>query len=992
MRTPYRACPLCDGKEMQTILTADCSNHALYNPLIPPTMTWQKCAACGHVFTDGYYTKAAFDIVFAKTHDNQKVGFDLENQRFISARMIEKVLPYARLGYWLDVGFGNGSLLFTAEEFGFIPVGIDLQEDNVQGLRNTGIEAHCVDLGGLRQPARFSVVSLADVLEHMPYPRDSLRMIHGLLNSGGILFLSMPNMDSALWKALDDSHANPYWGELEHFHNFGRKRLVRLLNENGFEVVRSGISERYRASMEIVAKKVGATIGIPVGVSGAMVDRHGNSRPSGAFDMSFSAMSMKSNPIQTPSRQNVDHVTQQLNRSKEAQISPDRTSERASADAEALNNRGNALLELQRPEEALASYDQALALKPDYAHAYSNRGLALLNLKRYDEALASLNLAIEFKPDFALAFNNRGYVLQQMNRQEEALACYERALALQPDDVGALNNHANALLELQRNEEALASYDSALRLEPDSAEVLNNRGLALLNLKRYEEALAGFDRALELKPDFALAHNNRGNALRDMGRYEEAARSFAQVVQVAPDYDYGLGNLFHTQILCCDWSQHTQNADSIAKSVTDGKRVIVPFPFLIFSKSAPAQLQCARIFVADKCPASRLPLWKGQRYRHDKIRVAYLSADFYNHATAYLMAELFEAHDKQRFETTAISFGPDVRDAMRERLQPSFDQFVDVGKMSDLEVAQLVLQLEIDIAIDLKGFTTGCRTGIFAHRPSPVQVNYLGYPGTMSADYIDYIIADQYLIPAEHQVHYSEKIVYLPDTYQVNDRKRSIGARTPSRAELKLPESGFVFCCFNNNFKISPEIFDVWMRLLNQVSGSVLWLLEDNTAASRNLRREAEKRGVAPERLVFSARMNLDEHLARQRQADLFLDTLPYNAHTTASDALWAGLPVLTCMGETFAGRVAASLLNAVGLPELICHTLEDYEALALRLATAPAMLVDIRAKLARNRITCPLFDASRFCRHIESAYVTMWERCQRGEPPASFAVQAQAK
>lgn len=700
--------------------------------------------------------------------------------------------------------------------------------------------------------------------------------------------------------------------------------------------------------------------------------------------------SLNQSRFNTHLQQQTDHVMQQLN--QETQSSRGEASVQAFVDAEALNNRGNALLELGRDEDALASYDQALVLKPDYAHAYNNRGLALLNLKRHVDALASLNLAIEFAPDFALAFNNRGYVLQQMGRQEEALASYARTLALQPDDVGALNNHGNALLDLQRNQEALASYDNALRIKPDSAEVLNNRGLALLNLKRFTEALADFDRAQELNPDFVLAHNNRGNALRDMGRYEEAARSFAYVVQIAPDYDYGPGNLLHTQILCCDWAQHEQSAHSIAVSVASGKRVIVPFPFLTFSQSAPAQLQCARIFVADKCPASLPPLWQGRRYRHDKIRVAYLSADFHHHATAFLMAEMFEVHDKHRFETTAICFGPEVRDSMRERLEPSFNQFVDAGRMSDLEVAQLMLQSEIDIAIDLKGFTTNCRTGILAHRPAPVQVNYLGYPGTMGADYIDYIIADHYLIPAEHQIHYSEKVVYLPDSYQPNDRKRVIGVRTPSRAELKLPASGFVFCCFNNNFKIAPEIFDVWMRLLNQISGSVLWLLEDNAAASANLRRECEKRGVAPGRLVFAARIDMSEHLARQRQADLFLDTLPCNAHTTASDALWAGLPVLTCLGETFAGRVAASLLNAVGLPEMICHSLDEYEALALSLATAPAVLAEIRARLERNLGTCPLFDADRFCRHIESAYATMWERYQRGDPPASFTVQAQAK
>jgi protein O-GlcNAc transferase len=368
--------------------------------------------------------------------------------------------------------------------------------------------------------------------------------------------------------------------------------------------------------------------------------------------------------------------------------------------------------------------------------------------------------------------------------------------------------------------------------------------------------------------------------------------------------------------------------------------------------------------------------------------MAYVSADFHEHATAYLMAGLFEAHDKERFEITAVSFGPDAADAMRARLKPAFDRFVDVRGTSDREVARMLHNLEIDIAIDLKGFSANSRTGIFAQRAAPLQVNYLGYPGTLGADYIDYIIADRHVIPPGHEGYYTEKVVRLPETYQVNDSKRSVADWSPGRAEIGLPDPGFVFCCFNSNYKITPDIFAVWMRLLERVTGSVLWLLETNAAASDNLRREAQRRGVAPERLVFAPPMPLDRHLARHRLADLFLDTRPVNAHTTASDALWAGLPLVTCTGDAFAGRVAASLLDAVGLPELITQNLNDYEALALQLATTPSLLSDIRAKLARNRPLHPLFDTDRQRRHIESAYIAMWERYQRGEPPASFTVE----
>jgi len=397
----------------------------------------------------------------------------------------------------------------------------------------------------------------------------------------------------------------------------------------------------------------------------------------------------------------------------------------------------------------------------------------------------------------------------------------------------------------------------------------------------------------------------------------------------------------------------------------------------------------ARVWATQKYPAAPVPLWNGDVYRHDKIRVAYLSADFRTHATALLMAGVFEAHDRARFETTAISFGADDRSAMRARLEAGFDHFVDMRDVRDAEIAQRLRREEVDIVVDLKGFTQESRPGILAYRPAPIQAQYLGYPGTMAASYYDYVIADACVIPEEHRPFFSEQVAYLPDTYQCNDSKRAIAPRAPRRAEVGLPENGFVFCCFNNNHKILPEMFDIWMRLLRQVDNSVLWLLQDNQVVARNLSREAIARGVAPERLVFARRCLPAEHLARQRLADLFLDTLPYNAHTTCSDALWAGLPVVTVLGGCFAGRVAASLLSALGVPELIGRSLEEYEALALKLARDRTALAAIRDKVVRNRDTYPLFDTARFTRNLEAAYISMWERYQRGERPQTFAVDA---
>ena len=438
----------------------------------------------------------------------------------------------------------------------------------------------------------------------------------------------------------------------------------------------------------------------------------------------------------------------------------------------------------------------------------------------------------------------------------------------------------------------------------------------------------------------------------------------------------------------CDWGDLGRDWSRLRAGVQAGKRCATPFALLPTNASSAEQLLSARIWTADKNPPATNPVWRGERYHHERIRIAYLSADFHDHPMAILMAGLFEQHDRSRFETIALSFGADPQNEMRSRLKGAFERFIDVRQVSDREIAELMRELEVDIAVDLMGFTAGSRTGIFAFRPAPIQVNYLGYAGTLGADYIDYILADRMVVPEAQQVHYAEKLVYLPDTFQVNDSGRRIADRSPTRAQAGLPGQGVIFCSFNNNFKITPDVFDVWMRLLGEVKGSVLWLQQSNEAAAGHLKHEAARRGVAPDRLIFAPRTTLlEDHLARYRLADLFLDTLPYNAHTTASDALWAGLPVLTCMGATFAGRVAASLLNAVGLPELITHSLQDYEGLALKLATDSGLLAEMRAKLQINISACSLFDTNRFRKRLEAAYQTMWEKWQTGDNPASFAV-----
>lgn len=638
-------------------------------------------------------------------------------------------------------------------------------------------------------------------------------------------------------------------------------------------------------------------------------------------------------------------------------------------------------------EQAEILYGKALALAPERPSVMNNLAMVLFQREKYAESKRLCERFLETHPQDAVALVNLGNCQVKLNSAEEALGSYEKALEIRPDYADALANRAIALLEMKRPQEALESCDRALAARPDMAEALSNRAKALRELERPQEALESYERALEIRPVFFEALQGLGNALVNLGRYQEAVESYEKALAISPDFEYLPGTLAWARTHCCDWRGRNEEVGRLVSAIRAGKRSVLPFMALSVTDSPQDQLLCSRTWIGDKFPASTAPLWKGTRYRHDRIHIAYLSADLREHVMAYCLLGLFESHDQARFETTAVSFGPDVPSETRSRLKGVFSRFVDVRRKSDREVADLLLELEIDIAVDLNGFTTDSRTGIFALRAAPVQVNYLGYPGTMGADFIDYVLADRVVIPEQEHAYYTEKVVYLPDSYQVNDSKRVIADRTPARAEAGLPEGGFVFCSFNNNYKISPPVFDVWMRLLGKVEGSVLWLYTSNAAAMRNLKKQAADRGIAPERLVFAPRIKIEDYLARHRLADLALDTLPYNGHGTTSDALWAGLPVLTCLGTTFAGRVASSLLNAIGLPELVTHSLEEYEKLALELASNPQRLVAIKSKLAANRNTYPLFDTDRFRRHIEAAYTTMWERHQRGKPPESFAV-----
>ena len=644
-------------------------------------------------------------------------------------------------------------------------------------------------------------------------------------------------------------------------------------------------------------------------------------------------------------------------------------------EAAAYSNLGMALHESGRPEEAIVFYKKALELNPDLIDALYNCAGSYQALNNLSMALNLYNEVLRINPELFQAHNNRGNVLQKMHRFQEAFDSYGEAIKINANFPEPYNNLGNLFYVKSDHSKALENLNKALEIRSDYAEAYNNRGNVKVALKLNEEALADFQRAIELDPSYAEPHHNCANLFLDTHRYEEALVRYELALALKPNYEYVHGAQVYTKLQICDWTDLELQTAQLITKIALGEKAAIPFLGISLIDSGPLQKQIAQTWVADKHLASDdLPplLLGAPKAKGAKIRLGYYSADFHNHATMYLMAKLFEAHDHSQFELFAFSFGPFADDAMRKRAVAAFDHFIDVKDQSDLEIAKLSRQLQIDIAVDLKGFTPFARTNIFAHRAAPVQVNYLGYPGTMGASYMDYIIADRVLVPPGSEQFYTEKVVYMPHSYQVNDDQRVIADTVYTRTQLGLPDTGFVFCCFNNNYKILPPTFDGWLRILKAVPDSVLWLLEDNPTAAKNLQQIAMNKGLDPVRLIFAKRMPLAEHLARHRLADLFLDTLPCNAHTTTSDALWAGLPVLTLPGETFASRVSASLLNAIGLPELIANTQVEYEKRAIDLAQSPEILAQIKGKLMVNRKISPLFDTKQYAKDLEGLYQGM--------------------
>jgi len=644
-------------------------------------------------------------------------------------------------------------------------------------------------------------------------------------------------------------------------------------------------------------------------------------------------------------------------------------------------NLAKALADSGSESESLPHHKKAVELAPTNPEAWLNYGKTLLNLGFYDDALTICDKAISLKPDYAAAYINKGAAYKELSRYDEAIAFAERALTINPNLAEAWNNKGIALKELKCSEDAINSFDRAISLKPDFAEAWVNKGNTLHELGRYEEALTHYDKALSVKSEYVEALSNKAVTLSELKRYDEAINHYEKALYLNPSFDWALGNCLHIKMKICNWVEFGKNLLSLENNIKSGKKATSPFAILSLCDDPQLHKQCAEIYTKSKYP---LNLSLGPIVKHpkqEKIRIGYFSSDFRDHPVAYLTAELFELHDKFQFEIFAFSSGPDDKSAMRSRLNRAFTQFIDIRTMSDKRVAELARELCVDIAIDLGGFTAQSRPGIFSYRAAPIQVSYIGYLGTMGAQYIDYLIADATIIPVDSRSYFTEKIAYIP-SYQANDSQRKISQRIFTRDELGLPDKGFVFACFNNNYKILPATFNSWMRILKASEGSVLFLYADSEKTQDNLRKEAEVRGISGQRLVFGKSLPLEDYLARYKSCDLFLDTAPYNAGTTASDALWMGLPVLTLTGKSFASRMAASLLNAIGLLELITTSQGAYEAKAIELAKSPDKLANIKTMLIKNRADSPLFNAPLFIYHLEAIYTQMMNRHWADLPP----------
>lgn len=645
--------------------------------------------------------------------------------------------------------------------------------------------------------------------------------------------------------------------------------------------------------------------------------------------------------------------------------------------SQAHYNLGNALMGHNKWLEAIQSFSNAIELKNDYAEAYGNLSLCLSHLKAYNDAINVCDTYLnQFGPNSRIIVN-KCHAIYDKGLKASALKELDKYIAESPNSHELHTVKAGMCSALKQYDLAIAHFSRSIEINPKEFANYNNLGNLFMETRQYDAAISAYLKSIELNPKSPIPHQNLAAIYNQKKEYDKSLKYLQEAKFLDPSASYIDGMIIHAKIYTCNWTGLNDDIKALSSLTPARDKLSNPFPPIAYIDDQRLLTKIAGDWVKDKCPKSSFfPSIENDIKDHNqKIRLGYFSADFHSHATALLMAGLFEAHDRSQFELIALSFGPDSDDPLTKRVRTAFDKFVDVRSLSDRAIAAYARELKIDIAIDLKGFTQDSRTGIFAERAAPIQINYLGFPGSMGAPYIDYIVADNYIIPSSHEDLYTEKVLRLPYCYQPNDNKRPISAVTQKRVDHQLPDDAFVLCSFNNNYKITPAVFDIWMRLLMNFPRTVLWLLRDTEVAEKNLRLEAEKRGLSHDRIIFASRVKTEEHLARHVCADLFLDTYPCNAHTTASDALWAGLPLVTCSGSSFASRVAGSLLTTIGMPELITDNLADYEKKISDLISNPDLLVNVKRQLETNKSSSPLFDTQGYTKDWENLLLEVHQR-----------------
>ena len=625
-------------------------------------------------------------------------------------------------------------------------------------------------------------------------------------------------------------------------------------------------------------------------------------------------------------------------------------------------------------EEAIDLYSQLVEKNNDNSQILFLIGTAYIQIKKIKEGINYLKKSLALKPDNASAHSNLGNAFKYLKHYDEAISCYNKAIQINPNHADSFSNRGIVFLEMRRLDEALENFNDAIKINPNHLFAHSNKGIALKDLNRYDEAIASYDKAIQINPNFEEPYNNKGNVFKNLKQYDEALKNYEKVMQLNPNYDYILGKILHFKMFLCDWSNLNLLQEKIKEALDKKSKVIEPFSFLGIEDNPSSSKLISEIFVEDKLKKT-YEIQSLKKYNHKKPKIGYISGDFRDHPVLHLMMDVFKNHDHSKFDVYAFSFGPDKNDKWRNEVKNHFLQFNDIDKISDKKVINLIQDLEIDILIDLTGFTGNPRSRIFSHRVAPIQINYLGYPGTTGLECMDYIIADDVIIIKDNLKFYTEKVIYLPNCYQANMKRREISNKEFKRSDFGLPENGFVYCSFNNNYKITPNMFDVWMNIIKKVNNSVLWILRSNETAEKNLKKEAKNRGVDPDRIIFASFLPNDEHLKRISLADLFLDTFPYNAHTTASDAVRMGIPIITLVGNSFASRVGSSILSCINMKELITTSKKDYEDIAIKLGLEQKKIIEIKDRLRDSVDKSSLFDSLKFTKNLENLYLELFEQ-----------------